>query len=275
MGDIPCRLHIPLGRVGNKTKEVAIGVTMPECVFHNNPILTVYAKVLVHEITDMSYNDYPLDHVTPEGVKGLGEAVNQFILWNQHENVLDGSASLQNQLMSSLSQMSTPKDKEALLPMSCLPVPRFKEASLPLSPKEKEASLLPTSPVKVMPHKELGHQEQDLPQSSPYNTIHQELGLYKTNAHSDPTNKFFEVMKKQKMFAMSAPAQQAKPYPMTSTIDSYEEDGEVYNQEKLGLRSNDLIFMKLDVPEKIEFGKPFLMSAEHSKRHFPLRRLHN
>jgi hypothetical protein len=38
--DMPCRLHIPLGRVRNKTKEVAIGVAMPGRVFHNNPILT-------------------------------------------------------------------------------------------------------------------------------------------------------------------------------------------------------------------------------------------
>jgi hypothetical protein len=36
-------------------------------------------------------------------------------------------------------------------------------------------------------------------------------------------------MKKQKMSAMSAPAQQAKSYPTTSEIDSYEEDGEVYD----------------------------------------------
>jgi hypothetical protein len=33
--------------------------------------------------------------------------------------------------------------------------------------------------------------------------------------------------------------------------------------------------MKDDVPEKIEFGKPFLTSAELSRRHFPFRRLHN
>jgi hypothetical protein len=67
--DMPCRLHIPIGRVGNKIKEVAIGVTMPGRVFHN-------AKVLVHEITDMACIDYPLDHVMPEGIKELGEAVN-------------------------------------------------------------------------------------------------------------------------------------------------------------------------------------------------------
>jgi hypothetical protein len=185
-----------LDRVGNKIKEVEIGVAIPGHVFHNNPIPVEYAKVLVHEITYMSYIDYPLDHVTPKGVRELGEAINQFILWNRREIVLDGPASPQNQLMSPLSQTVTPKDKEAPLPRSPPSVPRFKEASLLSSTKEKEASPLPTSPVKVMPHKELGHQEQDLPPSSPYNIIYQELGIYNPNTRSDPTNKFFEVMKK-------------------------------------------------------------------------------
>jgi hypothetical protein len=48
MGDTPCRLHIPIGRAENKTKEVAIGVAMSGCVFHNNPIPAEYAKVLIH-----------------------------------------------------------------------------------------------------------------------------------------------------------------------------------------------------------------------------------
>jgi hypothetical protein len=90
MGYTTCRRHIPLGRVRNKTKEVVIRVAMSGRVFHNNPIPTEYAKVLVHEITDMSYIDYPLDHVMPEGVKELGEAANQFILWNRREIILDG-----------------------------------------------------------------------------------------------------------------------------------------------------------------------------------------
>jgi hypothetical protein len=42
-----CHLHIPLGRVGNKIKEVTTGVATPGCVFHNNPIPVDYAKVLV------------------------------------------------------------------------------------------------------------------------------------------------------------------------------------------------------------------------------------
>jgi hypothetical protein len=64
------------------------------------------------------------------------------------------------------------------------------------------------------------------------------------------------------MSAMSAPAQQAKSYPMTCEIDSYEEDGKVYDPEKLGLRPNNPIFMKHDVPENFEFDKPFLTSAK-------------
>ena len=159
MGDTPCRLHIPIDRVGNKIKEVAIGVAMSGRVFHNNPIPAEYAKVLVHEITDMACIDYPLDHVTPEGIKELGEVVNQFILWNRREIILDVPTTPQNQLMSPLSQMATPKDNEAPLPTSSPLVLKFKEALLPSSPKEKEASMLPTSPVKVMPQQDLGHQE--------------------------------------------------------------------------------------------------------------------
>jgi hypothetical protein len=62
---------------------------------------------------------------------------------------------------------------------------------------------------------------------------------------------------------------------MASEIGSYEEDGEFYDREKLGLRQNDPIFMKDDVPENFEFGKSFLTSAEISRQHFPLMRLHN
>jgi hypothetical protein len=67
-GDMPCRLHIPIDRVGNKTKAAAIGVAMPGRVFHNNLIPAEYAKVLVREITDMACIDYPLNHVMPEGI---------------------------------------------------------------------------------------------------------------------------------------------------------------------------------------------------------------
>jgi hypothetical protein len=217
---------------------------------------------LVHEITNMTCLDYPLDHVTPEEIKELRDAVNQFILWNRREIILDNPTMPQNQLMLPLCQTAMPKDNEAPLPMPSPPVLKFKKALLPSSPKEKEASILSSSPVKVMPQQDLGHQEQDLPPSSPYNTIHQELELYNPCTHSDPTNKLFEVMKKQKMSTLSAPAQQAKSFLTAAEIDSYEEDGEVYDLEKLGLRPDDLVFMKHEVPEKFEFSKPFLTSVE-------------
>jgi hypothetical protein len=40
--------------------------------------------------------DYPMDHVTPEGIKELRETVNQFILWNRREIILDGLTTPQN-----------------------------------------------------------------------------------------------------------------------------------------------------------------------------------
>jgi hypothetical protein len=134
--------------------------------------------------------------MTLEGIKELREAVNQFILWNRREIILDGPTMPQNQLMSPLSQTTTPKDNEAPLPTSSPPVPKFKEVSLSLSLKEKKASTLPTSPIKIMSQQDLGHQEQDLPPPSLYNTIHRKLDMYNPSTRSDPTNKFFEVMKK-------------------------------------------------------------------------------
>jgi hypothetical protein len=47
MVDTPCHLHVPLGRVGNKIKEVTTGVVKSGRDFHNNPIPIEYAKVLV------------------------------------------------------------------------------------------------------------------------------------------------------------------------------------------------------------------------------------
>jgi hypothetical protein len=70
---------------------------------------------------------------------------------------------------------------------------------------------------------------------------------------------------------MFAPAQHAETYLRACEIESYEEDGEVYNREKLLVRPHDLIFMKEHVPEKFVFGKLFLTTAQLSKIPFPLR----
>jgi hypothetical protein len=72
-------------------------------------------------------------------------------------------------------------------------------------------------------------------------------------------------MKKQKMSTLSTPAQHSKSYLTAAEIGSHEEDGEVYDREKLGLRPDDPVFMKHEVPKKFELGKPFLTSVELSK----------
>jgi hypothetical protein len=48
----------------------------------------------------MGYTDYSLDHVTPDGVKELGQDVNQFILWNRRGIFLDGPISPQRHVGS-------------------------------------------------------------------------------------------------------------------------------------------------------------------------------
>jgi hypothetical protein len=118
------------------------------------------------------------------------------------------------------------------------------------------------------------------PSSSPFDTIHEDLVLYKTKPHSDLTDQFFAAMRNLKSpprtnSAMSAPAQHAKTYMRACEIESYEEDGEVYNRGKLLVRPHDPIFMKEHVLKNFVFGKPFLMTAQLSKRPFPLSRLHN
>jgi hypothetical protein len=118
------------------------------------------------------------------------------------------------------------------------------------------------------------------PSSSPYDTIHEDLALYKTKTRSDPMDQFFAVMKNLKSpmgtsSTMSTLAQHAEMYTMACEIESYKEDGEVYNQDKLLVRPHDPIFMKEHVTEKFVFGKPFLMSAQLFKRPFPFSRLYN
>jgi hypothetical protein len=44
---------------------------------------------------------------------------------------------------------------------------------------------------------------------------------------------------------MSAPAQHAETYMRACEIESYEEDGEVYNRDKLLVRPYDLIFRNM------------------------------
>jgi hypothetical protein len=118
------------------------------------------------------------------------------------------------------------------------------------------------------------------PSSSPYDTIHEDLALYKIKPHSDPMDQFFAAMRNLKSKSgtssvMSALAQHAETYMRACETESYKEASEVYNRDKQLVRPHDPIFIKEHVPEKFVFGKPFLMTEQLSKRSFPLRRLHN
>jgi hypothetical protein len=90
----------------------------------------------------MGYTDYPLDHVTPEGVKELTQAINQFILWNWREIFLDGPISPQRQRVQ-LGQTLTSS-----------PVAH----ALATPPGQQEAQQLPT------PHTEIEAQQLPCPQ---------------------------------------------------------------------------------------------------------------
>jgi hypothetical protein len=148
MVDTPCHLHIPLGRVRNKTKRGCDWCGDAETCFYNNPIPTEYAKVLVREITIIGYTNYPLDHVTPERVNELGQTVNRFILWNRREIFLDGPISPQKQHMQlSQTPTSSPVDHALATSSGQQAAPQLAshhtkqeapQQPLPLSPKDKE-----------------------------------------------------------------------------------------------------------------------------------------
>jgi hypothetical protein len=99
---------------------------------------------------------YPLDHVTPEGVKKLGQAVNQFILWNQHEIFLDAPISRQRQriqlsqtLTSSLVDhaFATPPSQQAAQQLTS-PHTEQEAPQQPLQPpKDKKAPQLPSPSI--------------------------------------------------------------------------------------------------------------------------------
>jgi hypothetical protein len=164
--------------------------------------------------------------------------------------------------------LSSPHTKQEALQQPLQSLSKDKKApQLPSPPIETEATKdKEASPVQGMP----------LSSSSPYDTIHEDLALYKIKPHSDPTDQFFAAMRNLKSpsgtsSAMSTLVQHAETYLRACEIESYEEAGEVYNREKLLVRPHDLIFMKEHVPKKFMFGKPFLTTAQLSKRHFPFR----
>jgi hypothetical protein len=98
---------------------------------------------------------------------------------------------------------------------------------LQLPPKDKEASQLPSPPTETEAPKDKEAspiQGMPPPSSPPYDTIHEDLALYKTKPRSDPTYQFFVAMRKLKSpvgtsSAMSALAQHAKTYMRACKIE--------------------------------------------------------
>jgi hypothetical protein len=180
--------------------------------------------------------------------------------------------------------LATPPAQQAAQQLSSPHTEQEARQQPPQSPrKDKEASQLPPPPNETIATKDKEAspvQGMPPPLSSPYDTIHEDLALYKTKPHLDPTDQFFAAMRNLKSplgtsYVMYTPAQHAKTYLRASEIKSYEEDGEVYNWEKLLVRPHDSIFMKEHVSKKFVFRKPFLTTTQLSKRPFPLRWLHN
>jgi hypothetical protein len=200
-------------------------------------------------------------------------------LWNRRKVFLDGPISPQRQRIElSQTPMSSPTEYalatlHAQQAAQQLPSPHTEQEALqqPLQspPKNKEALQLSSPPTKTEATKDKEAslvKDMPPPSSSPYDTIHDDLALYKTRSHSDPTNQFFAAMRNLKSLlgtssAMFALAQHAETYLRACEIESYEENGEVYNREKLLVRPYDPIFMKEHVPEKFMFGKSFLTAA--------------
>jgi hypothetical protein len=95
--------------------------------------------------------------------------------------------------------LSSPKDKEASQqPLPSSPTLKDKEApQLPSPHTETEVAMdKEGSPIKVMPPPP--SLTTNPPLSSPYDTIHEDLALYKTMTHLDPIDQFFAAMKNLK-----------------------------------------------------------------------------
>lgn len=79
--DTPCTLNLIKGRTG-RIVPVALGTAMVGCTFHNRPIPVELAMVHSIKLTKDKYKYEDLDYPIPEeGIETLGDAVNNFILW--------------------------------------------------------------------------------------------------------------------------------------------------------------------------------------------------
>jgi hypothetical protein len=85
--DTPCMLVIPYGRKLDKFREVGTAMALTGRVFPNPPP-PEYAWVQVVSISDKSCE---IDIPTEDGIELLGDARNQYILWDRRDIILNAS----------------------------------------------------------------------------------------------------------------------------------------------------------------------------------------
>lgn len=81
-----CSLHIPVGRK-KRMMEVATGMAIPGRTFQCQPIPIDYAKVLVVDVHP-NHQRLEIDLPTKEGIRYLGDAKDNLILWNRYDIIL-------------------------------------------------------------------------------------------------------------------------------------------------------------------------------------------
>jgi hypothetical protein len=81
---VTCTLVIRYDINNNHTKKVGIGIVILGRKFHGSDILDDYCRVEVMMVVQGS-KDNMLDIPRPEGIKTLGQAIKNFILWPQRD----------------------------------------------------------------------------------------------------------------------------------------------------------------------------------------------
>jgi hypothetical protein len=81
---VACSLVIRYGINNHRTREVAVGLAIPGCKYHESDIPEDYCKVEVSTVIQ-GYEDDMLDIPGPEGIEKLEQAIKNFILWPRRD----------------------------------------------------------------------------------------------------------------------------------------------------------------------------------------------
>ena len=118
-GPTHCKLYVPVDR-GSFKIEVALGMTYPERLWHDNPVPPAYVRVTA-DMVHANCIDCRLDFPKPDTeIDTLGEAKNEFILWTHRDITLEGHV--------------PPQIQHTLEPVDEVHDPKFLERQLALAP---------------------------------------------------------------------------------------------------------------------------------------------